>query len=64
MACLPAYGDNSQALVSGLSAVQWDNHSVTILYNLHQCRPCTLQDILFKSLQGWYNYIVLSQKTI
>ena len=26
--------------------VQVDKHGITILYHLHQCRPCTLRDIL------------------
>ena len=28
------------ALASGLSCVQVDKHGITILYHLHQCRPC------------------------
>ena len=39
-------GDNPQALASGLSYVQVDNHGITILYHLHQYRPCTARDIL------------------
>ena len=38
MACPPVRGDNPRALASGLSYVQVDNHGITILYNLHQCR--------------------------
>ena len=36
-------GDNPRALASGLSYVhvQVDKHGITILYHLHQCRPCT-----------------------
>ena len=34
-------GVNPQALASGLSYVQVDKHGVTILYHLHQCRPCS-----------------------
>ena len=34
------------ALASGLSYVQVDKHGITILYHLHQCRPCTLQNFL------------------
>ena len=45
MGCLPVRGDNPQALASGLSCVQVDKHGITILYQLHQCRPCTTQDI-------------------
>ena len=39
-------GDNPQALASELSYVQVDKHGIAILYQLHQCRPCTLLDIL------------------
>ena len=45
MACPPVRGDNPRALASGLSYVQVDNHGITILYHLHQCRPCTSRDI-------------------
>ena len=45
MACTPVRGDNPRALASGLSYVQVDKHDITILYHLHQCRPCTSQDI-------------------
>ena len=38
-------GDNPRALVSGLSYAQVDKHGITILYHLHQCRPCTSSDI-------------------
>ena len=31
--------------VRGLSCVQGENHGITILHHLHQCRPCTSQDI-------------------
>ena len=37
--CPPERGDNPRALTSGLSYVQVDKHSITILYHLHQCRP-------------------------
>ena len=43
MACLPVRGDNPRALASGLSYAQADKHGITILYHLHQCRPCTSQ---------------------
>ena len=46
MGCPPVRGDNPQALASGLSYVQVDKHGTTILYHLHECRPCTSQDIL------------------
>ena len=45
MACPPVRGDNPRALASGLSNVQVDKHGITILYHLHQCRPCTSRDI-------------------
>ena len=32
MGCPPVRGDNPQALASGLSYIQVDNHGVTILY--------------------------------
>ena len=41
MGCPPMRGDNPRALASGLSYVQVDKHGITILYHLHQCRPCT-----------------------
>ena len=44
--CSLLCGDNPQALVSGLSYIKVDNHGNTILYQLHQCRPCILQGIL------------------
>ena len=46
MGCPPVRGDNPQALASGLSYVQVDKHGITILYHLHQCRPCTSRNIL------------------
>ena len=45
MGCLPVGGDNQRALASELSNVQVDKHGITILYHLHQCRPCTSRDI-------------------
>ena len=47
MACPPVRGDNPRALASGLSYVQVDKHGITILYHLHQCRPCTSSDISY-----------------
>ena len=41
MGCPSVRGDNPRALASGLSYVQVDKHGITILYHLHQCRPCT-----------------------
>ena len=46
MGCPSVRGDNPRALASGLIYVQVDKHSITILYHLHQCRPCTSSDIL------------------
>ena len=56
MGCLPVQGVNPQALASGLSYVQVDKHGITILYHLHQCRPCTSQDIFHAKVgKGmWY----------
>ena len=45
MGCPHVLGDNPRALASGLSYVQVDKHGITILYHLHQCRPCTSRDI-------------------
>ena len=45
MGWLPVRGDNPRALASGLSYVQVDKHGITILYHLHECRPCTSRDI-------------------
>ena len=45
MGCPPVRGDNPRALASGLSYVQVNKHGITILYHLHQCRPCTSRDI-------------------
>ena len=47
--CPPVRGDNPRALASGLSNVQAYNHGISILYHLHQCIPCTSQDILCSS---------------
>ena len=46
MGCPPVRRDNPRALASGLFYVQVDKHGITILYHLHQCRPCTSRDIL------------------
>ena len=50
MGCPPVRGDNPRALASGLSYVQVDDHGITILHHLHQCRPCTSSDI---SCSSW-----------
>ena len=54
MVCLHVRGDNPQAVASGLSHVQVDNHSVTILYDLHQCCHFT-----FQAGKGGYNIVSL-----
>ena len=41
MACPPVRGNDPRALASGFSYVQLEKHGITILYHLHQCRPCT-----------------------
>ena len=48
--CPPGRGDNPRALASGLFYVHVDKHGISILglYHLHQCRPCTSQDIFAK----------------
>ena len=45
MGCPPVRGDNPRALARGVSYVQVDSHSITILYHHHQCRTCTSRDI-------------------
>ena len=40
----PVRGDYPRSLASGLSYVHVDKHGITILYHLHQCRPCTSRD--------------------
>ena len=41
----PVRGDNPLAKARGLSYVQVDNHGITILNHLHQCRPYTSRDV-------------------
>ena len=48
--CPPVRGDYTRAFVSELSYIQVDKLGITILYHLHQCRPCTLQEI---SCSSW-----------
>ena len=55
MVCPPVRGDNPRALASGLFCVQVDKHGLTILYHLHQCRPCTSRDIYAKIGEGGIN---------
>ena len=45
MACPPVRGDNQRAVASGLSYAQVDKQGISILYHLHQCRPCKSRDI-------------------
>ena len=45
MGCQHVRGENPGALASGLSYLQEDKHGITILYHLHQCRPCTTRGI-------------------
>ena len=52
MGCPPVRGDNPRALASGLSYVQGDNHGITILYHLHQCRHCTSRILRAKVGKG------------
>ena len=47
MGCPPVRGDNPRALAGRISYVQMNKHGITILYHLHQCRPCTSRDILW-----------------
>ena len=58
MGCPPVRGDNPRALASGLSYVQVDKHGITNLYHLHQCRPCTSQEIRVKVGKGGINYAI------
>ena len=52
MGCPPVRGDNPRALASGLSYVHVDKHGLTILYHLHQCRPCTSRNVRAKVRKG------------
>ena len=45
MDCQPVREDNPRALASGLLYVQLDKHIITILYDLHQRRPCPFRAI-------------------
>ena len=45
MGCPPVRGDNPRALASGLFYVHVDKHDITILYHIHQYRPCTPRDM-------------------
>ena len=49
MGCPPVCGDNSQALVSGLSYVQVDKHCITILYLLHHQRRQAAHHKIFRA---------------
>ena len=52
MGCPLVRGKNLLAYASGLSYVQVDNLGMTILYHLHQCRPCTSRDSCAKVGKG------------
>ena len=45
MGCPHIRVDDPRALASELSYVQVNKQAFTILYHLHQCRPCTSRDI-------------------
>ena len=53
MGYLPVGGDvNPQGLVtSGRPCVQLEKHGISILYNLHQCRPCIDKSGVFHANQ-------------
>ena len=59
MGCPPVRGDNPRAFASGLSYVQVDKHGITVLYQLHQCIPCTSRDIRKKVAKGGINSYIL-----
>ena len=44
MGCPPVRADNPRALANGLSSVHVEKHGLTILYQLHRCRPFTSRD--------------------
>ena len=46
-----------------LSRVQVDNHGITILYHLYQCRPCTLRGIDKSDIKRKYWYVHLIHST-
>ena len=52
MGCPPVRGDTPRALAGGLSYVQVDKHGITISYDLHQCRPCTSNQMIFHAKVG------------
>ena len=47
--------------VCGLSYVQMDKHGITILFHLHQCRPCKSQNIHAKVSKGGINLDILQK---
>ena len=61
MVCPPVRGDTPRAKAKArdLSRVQVDNHGITTLYHLYQCRPCTLRGIDKSCINGKYCYIHL-----
>ena len=60
MGCPHVRGDNPRALARGFSYVQVDNHGITNLYQLHQCRHYTSRDTSCLNWQGEYNNIITS----
>ena len=42
MGCPPVRGDNPRPLESGLSYVEVDKHGITMIYHIHEYRPCIL----------------------
>ena len=59
MGCLPVRRENPRALASGLSYVQVDKHGITILYHIHQSRPCNHEIFRAKVGKGGINIVLL-----
>ena len=55
MGCPPVRGDKPRTLESGLSYVHVDKHGITILYHIHQCRPCTLLKLVMYIMASYLN---------
>ena len=60
MGCPPVLGDNPHALATGLFCVQVDKHGITILYQQHQCRPCTSRAIYAKDGKGGIKTVTIT----
>ena len=54
MVCPPVRGDTPRAEARDLSRAQVDNHGITTLYHLYQCRPCMLRGIDKSCINGKY----------